>query len=86
MVKKHDIPMVDRSVKPINTAENLLFLQDRWVTADVPALFSRLKDIVQLEIEPQEGLLVMEFDPKDQKQLIDTLTPFGCQYTPLENP
>jgi len=76
--------MVDTTTRPIRTAEELFFLQDRWVTANVPELYTHLRPMVIFEIEPQEGLLVMEFRLEDREKLTDTLTRFGCKWIPLE--
>jgi len=76
--------MVDTTTRPILTAEELLFLQDPWVTANVPELYTQLRPMVTFEIEPQEGLLLMEFHLEDRDKLADTLTRFGCQWIPLE--
>ena len=76
--------MVDTAGRPIRTAEELLFLQDRWVTANVPELYTELRPMVTFEIEPEEGLLVMEFHLDDREKLTATLTRFGCQWIPLE--
>jgi hypothetical protein len=76
--------MVDTTTRPICTAEELLFLQDHWVTADVPELYTHLRPMVTFEIEPQEGLLVMEFRLEDRDKMTDTLTRFGCKWIPLE--
>jgi len=76
--------MVDTTTRPIRTAEELLFLQDRWVTANVPELYTQLRPMVIFEIEPQEGLLIMEFLLEDRDKLTDTLTRFGCHWIPLE--
>ena len=84
-MKKRDIPMVDKTTSPINTAEDLLFLQERWVTADVPELYAQLKRIVSFDIEPRQGLLVMEFGTEDSDLLTETLTRFGCRLMPMED-
>ena len=77
--------MVDKTTSPINTAEDLLFLQERWVTADVPELYAQLKRIVSFDIEPRQGLLVMEFGPEDSDLLTEILTRFGCRLMPMED-
>jgi len=76
--------MVDTTTRPIRTAEELFFLQDHWVTANVPELYTQLRPMVTFEIEPEEGLLVMEFRLEHGDKLTDTLTRFGCQWIPLK--
>jgi hypothetical protein len=46
--------MVDHTASPIETAEDLLLLQDRWVTARIPALYARLKDLVRSTSIPRK--------------------------------
>ena len=77
--------MVDKTTSPINTAEDLLFLQERWVTADVPELYAQLRHIVSFDIEPHQGLLIMEFGTEDSDLLTEILTRFGCRLMPMED-
>ena len=76
--------MVQRVVVPINTAEDLLLHQDQWVTADIPALYTHLESMVHFDIEPEEGLLVAEFNPLDKGEVENILERFGCELLPMQ--
>ena len=76
--------MVQRVAVPIDTAEELLFHQDQWVTADIPALYEHLKPMVHFTIEPGEGLLAVEFNPLDKGELENILKRFGCELLPVQ--
>jgi len=84
-VRRHDIPVVERTSEPVDTAARLLLLQERRVTADVHDLYDHLKTMVRFSIEPQEGLLVIEFAPENHECLAAALQRFGCQWTPVED-
>jgi len=83
-VKEREIPLQVPSPQPIETAEDLLFLQRRWVTADIDRLYALLNPLVSFEIEPEEGLLLMEFSPQDEEKVLSILEEFGCRWTPLD--
>jgi len=76
--------MVYKAPEPISNPEDLLFLQNQWVTADIPQLYQCLSPLVHFGIEPDEGLLVIDFDADDQARVELTLNDFGCQWTPTE--
>ena len=67
-MKEREIPLQVPSPQPIETAEDLLFLQRRWVTADIDRLYALLNPLVSFEIEPEEGLLLMEFSPRTRRR------------------
>ena len=76
--------MVQRVAVPINTAEDLLFHQDQWVTADIQALYAHLESMVHFDIEFGEGLLVVEFNPLEKSEVEKILERFGCELLPVQ--
>lgn len=70
--------------EPISNPEDLLFLQDQWVTADIALFYDRLRPFVNFGIEPDEGLLVIDFDTDHQQLVERILSEFGCQWKPAD--
>ena len=53
------------------------------MTATVQDLYAHLAPFVEFVLDPQEGLLLIDFNSNDAERLTDILKQCGCDCTPV---